>query len=210
MPVATVPTYDEMWVNPQVVAALSNGVFVYTEVPEWAPDQAYARNDQVLYGPDAPYGGYVWSATANIPAGGDVPGDNPAWLLDQEATSDRLRLFTATTQATWLLDTLTGYHLHGMEAWEEDYQVHTCTIRLRRTPVIHVNSVFQIRRCNVPLEHQVPNWCQKSAQTISGVLRRLRLRRLRLRLRQQRRTGQLHHRLQPAARHGGARGVARR
>jgi hypothetical protein len=166
MPVATVPAYDEMWVNPQVVAALSSGVFTYTEVAEWAADQAYNQNDSVLHGEDAPYGGYVWTATAAIPAGAAPPCDNPAWLLDQQATADRLRLFTATTQATWLLDTLTGYTLHGVECWSEDYGVHTCTIRLRRTPVEAVHSVVDIHRCNQPGGDN-GGWCHVSAQTVS-------------------------------------------
>jgi hypothetical protein len=165
MSVATVPAYDEMWVNPQVVAAISSGVFTYTEVPEWAVDQAYARNELVLHGDDAPYGGYVWAAAGDIPAGVE-PGVNASWVLDQELTAERLRLFTATTQATWLLDTLTGYTLHGVEHWAEDYQAHTCTIRLRRYPVATVHSVIHVTRCNVP-GSEVGGWCHKSAQTIS-------------------------------------------
>jgi hypothetical protein len=166
MPVATVPAYDEMWVNPQVVAALSGGIFTYTEVAEWADDQAYAQNAKVLHGDDAPYGGYVWTATASIAAGAAPPGENPAWLLDQALTAQRLTLFTATTQATWLLDTLTGYTLHGIEHWAEDYQAHTCTVRLRRYPVSDVHSVIRITRCNVA-GSEVGGWCHQSAQTIS-------------------------------------------
>jgi hypothetical protein len=166
MPVATVPSYEEMWVDPQVVAALSNGVFVYTDYDPWADDVAYARSESVLYGPDAPFGGYVWTATGNIPAGALPPGEHPAWLLDQEATGQRLRLFSATTQATWLLDTLTGYTLHGIECWAEDYQAPTCTIRLRRSPVTAVHSVIRVTRCNVA-GSEVGNWCWKSQQQIS-------------------------------------------
>ena len=166
MPVATVPAYDEMWVHPQVVAALSSGIFTYVDYPTWEPATAYARNSAVLHGDDAPYDGYVWVATANIPANAAPPGTEPAWVLDQAATAERLRLFTATTQATWLLDTLTGYHLHGIEHWAEDYQAHTCTIRLRRTPVTAVHTVIRVTRCNIA-GGEVGGWCWASAQTIS-------------------------------------------
>ena len=166
MPVATVPSYDEMWVNPQVVAALSGGIFTYTEVAEWDADTAYPRNELVVHGDDAPYGGYVWAATVDIPAGAAPPGFEPAWVLNQELTAQRLGLFTATTQATWLLDTLTGYTLHGIEHWAEDYQAHTCTVRLRRYPVTDVHSVIHVTRCNIP-GSEVGGWCHQSAQTIS-------------------------------------------
>jgi hypothetical protein len=166
MPVATVPAYDEMWVHPQVVAALSDGFYTYTEVDAWDTSLDYARNARVLHGDDAPYGGYVWMATAAIPAGSAPPGFEPAWVLDQQATAERLRLFTATTQATWLLDTLTQYKLHGIEHWGEDYQAHTCTIRLRRYPVTAVHSVIGVTRCNVA-GSEVGDWCWKSAQQIS-------------------------------------------
>lgn len=166
MPVATVPSYEEMWVNPAVVAALSNGVFTYTQVDEWVADLDYPRGANVLHGEDAPYGGYVWTSTAAIPAGGEPPCDNPAWVLNEELTAQRFALFSATSQATWLLDTLTGYQLHGIECWSEDYQVNTCTIRLRRTPVTAVHTVTRIRRCNIE-SNDVPDWCRKSAQQIS-------------------------------------------
>lgn len=164
MPVATVPAYDEMWVHPAVVAALSGGIFTYTEVPGWDPAADYPRGAHVL-SCDAPYG-YVYTATAAIPAGAAGPGDNPAWVLDQQLTQQRLSLFTATTSATWLLDTLTGYRLHGIECWSEDYQVHTCTIRLRRSPVTAIHSVTRVHRCNQPIG-EVADWCQTGAGTVS-------------------------------------------
>lgn len=166
MSVATVPSYSEMWVDPHVVAVLSGGVFTYTDIPAWNPDLAYPRGAAVLHGEDAPYGGYVWTATAAVPAGGLPPCDNPAWIIDETLTTQRLALFTATTQATWLLDTLTGYTLHGIECWSEDYQVNTCTIRLRRTPVTAVHTVTRIQRCNTVTSDPI-DWCWKSAQQIS-------------------------------------------
>ena len=166
MPVATVPAYEDMWVNPQVVAALSNGVFTYTEVDPWADDVAYPQGSLTLYGPGVPFGGYVWTATQPIPAGAAPPGDHPFWALNETATADRLVLFTATTQATWLLDTLTGYTLHGIEHWQEDYRVHTCTVRLRRFPVSTVHTVTRILRCNTPTDELI-DWCHKSQQQIS-------------------------------------------
>jgi hypothetical protein len=44
--------------------------------------------------------------------------------------------------------------------------VHTCTIRLRRTPVTDIKSVIRIRRCGVE-SGDVPDWCWKSSQEIS-------------------------------------------
>lgn len=165
MPVATVPQYEDMWVHPQVVAALSDGMFTYTAYDEWDATLVYETGSRVVHGPGIPHGGYVYTATATL-APGEAPGVDNRWLLDQQATSERLRLYTATTQATWLLDALTGFTLHGIECWQEDYRAHTCTIRLRRNPVSTVHTVTRVMRCNTPTD-EVIDWCHKSAQQIS-------------------------------------------
>jgi hypothetical protein len=166
MPVATVPTYAEMWVHPAVVAALSEGVFVYTPMDPWDPAVTYEACAHVLAG-DCPYGGCVYTAPQGAAAGIDpLDPTQTVWVRDDALLIDRLALFTATTSATWLLDTLTGNRLHGEECWAEDYQVNTCTIRLRQAPVAEVYSVVRIRRCNVVGE-DIPDWCWKSQQTVS-------------------------------------------
>ena len=164
---ATLPAYDEMWVSPEVVAALSDGTFTYVPVEPWDPEQVYGTCSSVLAGDDFPYGGAIYTAQYGAAAGIDPLADGQtAWVLNGPATTERLILYTATLQATWLLDSLTGYRLHGEECWVEDYAVHTCTITLRRQPVTEITSVIRVRRCNVPGE-DIPNWCHKSANQIS-------------------------------------------
>ena len=167
MPVATLPTYDEMWVHPAAVAALSGGVFTYVEAPPWDSTVGYDAGDHVVDG-DGPYGGMVWQAKTDVPAGSLRPSD-PAqtmWNADDCAYADRLKLFTATLSATWLLDSATNFRLHGEECWVEQYQVRTCTIRLRRGPVAEVVSVRRVSRCNIPGD-EVIDWCWKSPSQIS-------------------------------------------
>lgn len=165
MHVATLPTYEDMWVHPMVVAALSDGMYVYTAVEPWNATTGYVPGDQVLAG-SCPFDGCVFVAAAASTGVDPATCTDGLWQIDETATAERLRLFTATTQATWLLDTLTGYRLHGHECWTEDYRVLTCTITLRRQPVAAVNGVYHVRRCN-QVGESVVNWCWKSANQIS-------------------------------------------
>jgi hypothetical protein len=169
VPVAVALAYDELWVDPRVVAALSGGVFTWTVALPWAPDIGYAIGSHVLDGDTSvPHGGYIWTALADLPAGYPAPTDptQTGWERDDQATLERLAVYNATLSATWLLDTLTQGRLHGIETWCEDYQVNVCDIRLRRSPVTEVQSVIHISRCNEPGD-EVANWCWKSAQTVS-------------------------------------------
>ena len=165
MHVATLPTYEDMWVHPMVVAALSDGMYTYSCAEPWDPTVTYQPGDLVLAG-DCPFGGCVYSAVQSSLGVDPATDTSGAWALDEAASLERLKLMTATTQATWLLDTLTGYRLHGQECWREDYQVHTCTITLRRQPVAAIRSVVHIKRCNQP-SGEVPNWCWKAQNQIS-------------------------------------------
>ncbi len=169
MPVAVTLSYDELWVDPRVVAALSGGVFDWTVAIPWQPDTAYSTGANVLDGDtQVPHGGFVWTALADLPVGepGPATAGQTGWERNDEATMNRLAVYNATLSATWLLDTLTQGRLHGIERWCEDYQVNVCDIRLRRSPVAEVHSVTHIDRCNVPGD-EVANWCWKAAQIIS-------------------------------------------
>jgi len=166
VPVATLSAYEEMWVHPAVVAALSNGLFVYVEYPTWDPAVTYTVGSKVLAG-DCPYGGCVYRAVLASTGVDPTADGQTSWTADAAATADRLRVYSATVNATWLLDTLTGYRLHGEEDWQEDYAVHSCTVRLRRQPVMDVMSVVRVDRCNVPASGEVEGWCRTSVNTIA-------------------------------------------
>ena len=167
MPVATLPTYDEMWVHPAAVAALSEGVFSYVPAEPWDATVDYPAGAYVVDG-DGAYGGYVYQAFAAAPVGTPRPTaeDQTVWQLDECAYADRLKLHTAVLSATWLLDSLTGFRLHGEETWAEDYQVNTCTIRLRQTPVKNVHDVLSVHRCNT-VGGPIGDWCHVAASEIS-------------------------------------------
>jgi len=162
--VATIPTYDEAWVDPRVVAALSDGVFGWTDAEPWDPLVAYEVGTKVLAG-DCPYDGCIYDANKASTGVDPATDTDCVWSLDEVATIDRLRLYTATVQATWLLDTLTGYRLHGRECWVEDYRVHICTVTLRRGPVGGVWSVRRVHRCN-ELGEEIA-WCLTAQDQVS-------------------------------------------
>ena len=73
----------------------------------------------------------------------------------------RERMEQALTQATWLLNTLTGGKLHGVECWQENYDVHSCEIKLRRGPVINIHRVQKVKQCGRWIEAQteVEDFC---------------------------------------------------
>ena len=73
----------------------------------------------------------------------------------------RERVEQALTQATWLLNTLTGGKLHGVECWQENYDVHSCEIKLRRGPVINIHRVQKVKQCGRWIERQteVEDFC---------------------------------------------------
>jgi hypothetical protein len=165
MPVAALPTYDEMWVHPQVVAALCD-TFEYTAADPWDPTASYGVCDHVVDGnPDVPYGGYIWTATAVPGVGvGPLTEGQTVWERDDALLGARLALYTATTQATWLLDAYTKFKLHGIQCWQEDYRVHSCTVRLRRNPVEAIGAVTRMR--GGAAYGEVANWSWKSKQEI--------------------------------------------
>jgi hypothetical protein len=166
MPVATLSTYEDLWVHPQVVAALGDG-FTYVDIEAYDPTVAYAECSHVLAG-DAPFGGYVWTNVAYVEVGGPGPltPNQVVWQRDDLLLAQRLHLYSATSQATWMLDALSQFRLHGQEFWQEDYAVHSCTIRLRRSPVESIHSVTRVKRCNVVTD-DVIDWCHDSQQTVS-------------------------------------------
>ena len=167
MPVATVSTYEEMWVHPQVVAALYPTRFTYGDIDAWSADVAYPVCSHVLAG-DGPYGGFVWTNIADIAAGGPGPltPNQVVWVRDDALLAERLPVYAATVQATYLLDVLTGFRLHGQEFWSEDYQVNSCTVALRRRPVESIHSVQRIRRCNQIADETI-EWCHTEQSKVS-------------------------------------------
>ena len=164
MHVATVPTYEEMWVHPAIVAALSDGMYTYTPALPWDPLVTYEVGEHVLAG-ECPFDGCIYTALQSS-IGIDPTTNDVVWDFNEALTGERLRLYTATTQATWLLDTLTGYRLHGYESWLEDYRVQSSTITLRRQPVAAVTSVKSVHRCN-QIGEEISGWCWSAANQVS-------------------------------------------
>jgi hypothetical protein len=151
----------ETWVDPTTAAILYPTELAYVALPAaWSATAVYAIGDDVAYN------GKFYKAKV-VPVVGTTIADAD-WTEFADPTANNLRTEHALVQATWILNLLTRGKLHGVECWTEDYKLHSCEVKLRRSPVAEVTHVSLVRECGREvLPQDFTDWCQINQSTVS-------------------------------------------